>query len=101
MQQATKLMWVLAAVGTVALGGIVHAAPAPLKAATIPLATARKIALKARPGTITDVELEAERGGSGQRYSFDIKHGQQTYEVGVDAKTGQVLENALEGKNPD
>lgn len=62
---------------------------------------ARKIALKAHPGKIVDQELEKESGGSGLRYSFDIKHGAKTYEVGVDAKTGKVLENASEGKNPD
>ena len=39
--------------------------------------------------------------GSGLRYSFDIKHKAKTYEVGVDAQTGAVLENAPEGKNPD
>jgi uncharacterized membrane protein YkoI len=70
-------------------------------AAKISLEAARDIALKARPGTITDQELERERGGSGLRYSFDIKVGSQTYEVGVDAKTGKLLENSLEGRNPD
>lgn len=62
---------------------------------------AREIALRAHPGSITDEELENESGGSGLRYSFDIKSGSRTYEVGVDAKTGKVLENAPEGKNPD
>lgn len=70
-------------------------------AAKISLDTARGIALKARPGSITDEELERESGGSGLRYSFDIKVGHQTYEVGVDAKTGELLENALEGSNRD
>jgi hypothetical protein len=31
------------------------------------------IALKAHPGKITDEELENGHGGSGLRYSFDIK----------------------------
>lgn len=62
---------------------------------------AREIALKAHPGKITDEELEQENGGSGLRYSFDIKHGKVTQEVGVDAKTGEVLENAPEGPNAD
>jgi uncharacterized membrane protein YkoI len=57
--------------------------------------------LKTRPGTITDEELEKERGGSGLRYSFDIKSGKITYEIGVDAETGEVLENFKEGPNPD
>ena len=69
--------------------------------AKVSLATARATALKARPGRITDQELEKEGGGSGLRYSFDVVSGGKTYEVGVDAKTGAVLENNAEGKNPD
>jgi uncharacterized membrane protein YkoI len=45
--------------------------------------------------------LEKERGGSGLRYSFDIKNGKITHEVGVDAKTGKVLENSVEGAHHD
>ena len=60
------------------------------------LAQARATALKARPGKITDQELEKEGGGSGLRYSFDISSAGKTYEVGVDAKTGKVLENGHE-----
>jgi uncharacterized membrane protein YkoI len=71
------------------------------KDAKINIAEARAIALKAHPGKITDEELEREAGGSGLRYSFDIKSGRITQEVGVDAQTGRVLENAKEGKNPD
>jgi uncharacterized membrane protein YkoI len=67
----------------------------------VSLIQAREIALKAHPGKITDEELEQESGGSGLRYSFDIKHGKVTQEVGVDAKTGKVLENAPEGPNAD
>ncbi len=69
--------------------------------ARITIEQARAIALKAHPGTITDEELERERGGSGLRYSFDIKRGSVTREVGVDARTGKVLENKKEGPNPD
>jgi uncharacterized membrane protein YkoI len=71
------------------------------KDAKIDIQAARDIALKARPGKITDEELEKEKGGSGLRYSFDIKNGTNTYEVGVDAVTGKLLENKREGKNPD
>jgi uncharacterized membrane protein YkoI len=71
------------------------------KEAKVSIAEARAIALKAHPGTITDEELEREAGGTGLRYSFDIKSGTSTQEVGVDARTGRVLENAREGKNPD
>jgi len=69
--------------------------------AKISLEQARVIALKAHSGEITDEELEREGGGSGLRYSFDIRHGKATQEVGVDAKTGNLLENAPEGPNAD
>lgn len=71
------------------------------KDAKVNIAEARAIALKAHAGKITDEELEREKGGTGLRYSFDIKDGNATQEVGVDARTGRVLENAKEGKNPD
>ncbi len=71
------------------------------KHAKINMQEARAIALKAHPGTITDQELEKEKGGSGLRYSFDIKNGRATQEVGVDASTGKVLENKKEGPHPD
>jgi uncharacterized membrane protein YkoI len=64
--------------------------------AKITLADARGIALKVFPGTIASEELEKEKGGSGLRYSFDIKNGSVMHEVGVDAKTGQILENSVE-----
>ena len=69
--------------------------------AKISIDQARSIALKAHPGKITDEELEQEAGGTGLRYSFDIKRGHVTQEVGVDAATGRVLENKAEGANPD
>ena len=69
--------------------------------AKVGLQVAQTIALKARPGQITDKELEKEAGGSGLRWSFDIKSQGKTYEVGVDARTGRVLENKAEGPHPD
>ncbi|MDH6149453.1 MULTISPECIES: PepSY domain-containing protein [Paraburkholderia] len=71
------------------------------KNAKIGIAEARSIALKAHPGKIVDEELEREAGGTGLRYSFDIRTGHATQEVGVDAHDGTVLENKLEGPNPD
>ena len=71
------------------------------KQAKVSIAEARAIALKAHPGKITDEELEKEKGGTGLRYSFDIKRGGVTQEVGVDAQTGKVLENKKEGPHPD
>ena len=69
--------------------------------AKVSLNVARAKALRARPGRITDHELERERGGSGLRYSFDIVSRRHTYEVGIDAITGAVLENTREGTHPD
>ena len=71
------------------------------KGAKVSIVEARSIALKAHAGKIASEELEREQGGSGLRYSFDIKTGGVTQEVGVDAMTGRVLENAKEGKHPD
>jgi len=76
--------------------------PANLKTqAKIDMSHARDIALKAYPGKIVKEELEQEPGGSGLRYSFDISSAKATHEVGVDAKTGKVLENSLEGADND
>ena len=69
--------------------------------AKVGLEQAQKIALKARPGDITDRELEKEAGGSGLRWSFDIKSQGKTFEVGVDARSGKILENKAEGPHPD
>ena len=69
--------------------------------AKVSLQQARAIALKAARGTISAQELEKEPGGRGLRYSFDIKAGTKTFEVGVDAQTGAVLERKVEGPNPD
>lgn len=69
--------------------------------ASISLQQARAIALKAFPGKIIKQELEHEQGGSGLRYSFDIRHGKLVHEVGVDAKTGKLLENSDDSNNSD
>ncbi len=49
---------------------------------------------------ITDRELERERGGSGMRYFFDVKTHGKTRKIGVDTKTGKLLENSAQGTNP-
>jgi uncharacterized membrane protein YkoI len=67
--------------------------------AKVSMAEARAVALKAHSGKMVAEELERERGGTGLRYSFDIKSDSVPQEVGVDARTGRVLENAKEGKN--
>ena len=93
-----------------ALVGLIIALPAHLAAYTgeklakdakVSIEQARTIALQNRAGAITDEELERENGGSGLRYSFDIKSDGAVYEVGVDAQSGKVLENKKEGPHPD
>lgn len=83
-------------VATPGLATMKGAALAPL--AKVSLAAARRAALAARPGTVIDEELEREKGGSGLRYSFDITSKSRKFEVGVDAKTGAILENGVEKK---
>jgi len=68
---------------------------------SVTLAQARETALKTCRGKIVSQELEKESGGSGLRYSFVIRHHTDKHEVGIDAKTGAVLENSVEGKNLD
>lgn len=100
-----RLMLGLLAVA--AISGTAAAAPTKLRGhqyaaqAKVSLAAARQTALKARPGTITDQELEKEKGGSGLRYSFDITSHGKPYEVGIDARSGAILENVAESKNRD
>ena len=72
-----------------------------LSHASVSLERARQLALKTYPGKIVSEELEQERGGSGLRYSFVIRQGNAKHEVGIDAKTGKVLENSVEGEHPD
>lgn len=91
----------LAATGAVAADTGHFAGSNLLPLAKITLAQARSTAMAARHGQITDQELEKERGGTGLRYSFDIKSKGKTFEVGVDARTGKVLENDAEGPDAD
>ena len=85
-----------AAVATTSGGASAYTGEELASQAKLSLAEARAIALKVYAGEITSEELEKEKGGSGLRYSFDIKNGSVTHEVGVDAKTGRVLENSVE-----
>ena len=69
--------------------------------AKLSLTQARQIAGKTYPGKFVSEELEKESGGSGLRYSFVILKKNVKHEVGVDAKTGAILENSIEGENSD
>ena len=92
----------LAFAAVAALATASLAAPNPARPhARITLRQATATALAAFPGWVVEHELEREDGGSGLRYSFVIRNGAVTHEVGVDAVTGRVLENAVEGLNAD
>lgn len=71
------------------------------KEAKVTLTQAENLALKAFPGKIISVELEKEKGGSGLRFSFDIRNGKTVHEVGIDAETGKVLENSDDSGDSD
>ena len=66
------------------------------KDAKISIEKARRLAVKEFSGKVIGEELEKEKGGSGLRYSFDIKKGKSVHEVGIDAVTGKVLENSVD-----
>lgn len=92
----------LALAATAALASAAIAVPnhsGPQARITLRQATAS--ALAAFPGRVIEHELEREDGGSGLRYSFVIRADAVTHEVGIDAVTGRVLENAVEGPNAD
>jgi len=79
------------------------AAPAPpltgaqlQSQAKLSLKAAQAKALAKEHGTIVAQELEREKGGSGLRYSFDVKVGSTLHEVGIDAATGAVLEDSID-----
>jgi predicted small secreted protein len=68
--------------------------PAPANAnAPIPIERARVAALTNRPGTITHEHFQPGADGNGARYVFDILDDGAAYTVGIDARTGAVLEN--------
>ena len=62
------------------------------KHANINIKQFRSIALNAHPGKIIDQELEKERGGSGLRYSIDLKRGAVTQDIGPPLLASQACE---------
>ena len=61
----------------------------------IAMAQARAMALKLAPGRIISSEYEKE--GGIWRYSFDIQQKRNVQEIGIDGRTGKVVENKSEG----
>ncbi len=93
---------VVAAIATAASPALAYTGQSLENGAKVSMRQAEKTVKAAIPhGRITDRELEREGGGSGLRYSFDVKTRGKTREVGVDAMTGKLLENSVEGANPD
>jgi uncharacterized membrane protein YkoI len=90
------------ALGLLAVPASAYTGQALARNAKISLRQAEMAVKKALPGgRIIDRELEKEKGGSGLRYSFDVEVKGKTREVGVDAMTGRLLENSVEGPNAD
>lgn len=59
-------------------------------------AAAERKALRLAPGKIISSEYEYE--GKGWRWSFDIQQKGHVQEIGIDGRTGKVVENKSEGK---
>ncbi|MGH7089054.1 MAG: PepSY domain-containing protein [Stellaceae bacterium] len=101
LERLASLVAIAAVLSTGATAALAYTGQELVKNANVTLKEARAAALKAVPGQIAAEELEKEGGGSGLRYSFDIKLKGVTHEVGIDAKTGAVLENSIEGAKAD
>jgi uncharacterized membrane protein YkoI len=84
----------LAALVTLGIGTGANASKAPTP--RISMAHARAMALKLAPGRIISSEYEKE--GGIWRYSFDIQQKGHVQEIGIDARSGRIVENKSEGK---
>jgi uncharacterized membrane protein YkoI len=91
MLKPLHIVALAAALGT-ASGSYAAKAPTP----RISMAQARAQALKLAPGKLISSEYENE--GGGWRYSFDIQQRGNVQEIGIDGRTGKVVENKSEGK---
>jgi uncharacterized membrane protein YkoI len=89
-----KKLVMLAAAATLGFGSVAMASHAP--APKVSKARAQAIALKLAPGKIISSEYENE--GGGWRWSFDIQQNDHVQEIGIDGRTGKVVENKSEGK---
>ena len=100
----TSVLAAVLAASTIAVATAAAPSTRPLKGAAflpqakISLKQAQATALATeRGGVIVDQELEREAGGL--RYSFDVKVGKVVHEVGVDARTGKVIEDIIDTGN--
>ena len=87
----------IAAVAAFGIGsGVTAASTAKAPSPRISMAQARAMALKLAPGKIMSSEYEKE--GGIWRYSFDIQQRGHVQEIGIDGRTGRVVENKSEGR---
>jgi uncharacterized membrane protein YkoI len=89
-----KHLSAFAMVAALGAGTAAMAAKAPTP--RVPMSEARAMALKLAPGKIISSEYEKE--GGIWRYSFDIQQKGHVQEIGIDGRTGKVVENSNEGK---
>jgi uncharacterized membrane protein YkoI len=83
----------LAAVSLIAIPAVASTnAPKP----RIAMTQARAMALKLAPGKVISSEYEKE--GGIWRYSFDIQQKGNVQEIGIDGRTGKIVENKSEGR---
>jgi uncharacterized membrane protein YkoI len=90
----TKTAIIALIAGSLVAGPAVAAANAPKP--RISMGQARGMALKLAPGKIISSEYEKE--GGIWRYSFDIQQRGNVQEIGIDGRTGKLVENKSEGK---
>ena len=86
----------VAAIAALGVGSAAAASAAKPPVPRISMAQARAMALKLAPGKIISSEYEKE--GGIWRYSFDIQQRGNVQEIGIDGRTGRVVENKSEGK---
>jgi uncharacterized membrane protein YkoI len=88
--------FVIAALAVTGVLGLTAASATTAPKPRISMAKARAMALKLAPGKIISSEYEKE--GGIWRYSFDIQQRGNVQEIGIDGRTGRVVENKSEGK---
>lgn len=92
---------ILAGAGALSLAGVagVVYAGEQAPAARISMDEARATALAAAPGEIDEAEYEDE--GGAWRYSFDIRENGRIHEIGVDANSGEIVEDSWENADDE
>lgn len=83
----------------IAAAAVATAATAATSAAPTPKISKKQataMALRLAPGKVISSEYEKE--GGIWRYSFDIQQKGNVQEIGIDGRTGKIVENKSEGK---